>query len=71
LPADSLIITTEKDRARLLDNPFITNELKEKIFYIEINVEIQNYEKCPYELSKKNESSRNFLFVTGRGGKYG
>ena len=43
LPADSLIITTEKDRARLLDNPFITNELKEKIFYIEINVEIQNF----------------------------
>jgi len=38
LPSGSLIITTEKDRARLLDNPFISNELKEKMFYVEIEV---------------------------------
>ena len=38
LPPESLIITTEKDRARLLDNSFISNELKEKLFYVEIEV---------------------------------
>jgi len=42
LPSESLVITTEKDRARLLDNPFISNELREKMFYVEIEVEMQN-----------------------------
>ena len=36
---ECLIITTEKDRARLLDNSFISNELKEKMFYVEIEVD--------------------------------
>ncbi|MDR1543990.1 MAG: tetraacyldisaccharide 4'-kinase [Prevotellaceae bacterium] len=38
LSPDSLIITTEKDRARLLSNPFVPQNLKEKIFYVEIEV---------------------------------
>jgi tetraacyldisaccharide 4'-kinase len=37
---DTLIITTEKDRSRLLSNPFISDNLKEKIFYVEIEVKV-------------------------------
>jgi tetraacyldisaccharide 4'-kinase len=43
LPPESLIITTEKDRARLLNNPFVCDELREKIFYVEIEVEITDF----------------------------
>ena len=38
IPPECLIITTEKDRARLLNNPFISSELKEKMYYVEIEV---------------------------------
>jgi tetraacyldisaccharide 4'-kinase len=40
MPADTLIITTEKDRARLISNPFLPEKLKEKIYYIEIMITI-------------------------------
>jgi tetraacyldisaccharide 4'-kinase len=42
MKGDTLIITTEKDRSRLLSNPFISDNLKEKIFYVEIAVKINN-----------------------------
>jgi tetraacyldisaccharide 4'-kinase len=38
--ATSVIITTEKDAQRLIDNPFITPNLKSKLFYIPIKSEI-------------------------------
>jgi tetraacyldisaccharide 4'-kinase len=37
-PPESLIVTTEKDSARLLNNPFFSNGLREKMFYVEIEV---------------------------------
>lgn len=39
---DSIIITTEKDAIRLKDNKYITEELKEYIYFLPIKVELLN-----------------------------
>ncbi|HRZ97167.1 MAG TPA: tetraacyldisaccharide 4'-kinase, partial [Paludibacter sp.] len=43
LSADKkIIIVTEKDAVRIMDNSFITNELKSKIYYLPIRVKIHD-----------------------------
>ena len=38
LPEDKIVITTEKDAVRLQALPYLSDELKEKLFYLPINV---------------------------------